>query len=355
MNDPVNIAILTFPETSASVVYGMYDLFMSAGRDWGVLVDGHPGEQLIRPLVVSAHSGTLQISNDVRIAPQATLETCPSVEFVCIPEVNVPPGESLAGRFDAEIDWLRARYAAGATLATACSGAMLLAEAGLLNGHEATTHWAWCDVMRARYPEVRVHEQRVLVVSGEGQRLVMAGGGTSWLDLALYLIARAAGVEAAMQVARVNLIDWHAIGQQPFARLARTRQVEDAVIARCQGWIAEHYDEPSPVAAMARLSGIAERSFKRRFREATGLSPLEYVHTLRIEEAKQMLESGEEPIEAIANAVGYEDAGFFGRLFRRKVKLTPAQYRKRFGGMRRALQANLAAVNPPSRHNPLRS
>jgi transcriptional regulator GlxA family with amidase domain len=106
---------------------------------------------------------------------------------------------------------------------------------------------------------------------------------------------------------------------------------------------------------MARLSGLAERSFKRRFRQATGLSPLEYVHTLRIEEAKQMLECDDQPIEAIANAVGYEDAGFFSRLFRRKVKLTPAQYRKRFGGMRRALQADLAAVNPPPRRNPLRS
>ena len=81
---------------------------------------------------------------------------------------------------------------------------------------------------------MRVHTQRALVVTGEGQRLVMAGGGTSWLDLALYLIARLAGVEAAMQVARINLIDWHDIGQQPFARLARSRQVDDAVIARCQ-------------------------------------------------------------------------------------------------------------------------
>jgi len=90
---------------------------------------------------------------------------------------------------------------------------------------------------------------------------------------------------------------------------------------------------------MVRLSGIAERSFKRRFREATGMAPLEYVHTLRLEEAKQMLESGDEPIEAIANEVGYEDAAFFSRLFRRHVNLTPAQYRKRFGALRRRLSA----------------
>ncbi len=183
-----------------------------------------------------------------------------------------------------------------------------------------------------------MHPQRALVASGEGQRLVMAGGGTSWLDLAIYLISRFAGLEAAMQAARINLIEWHEVGQQPFARLARTRQAEDAEIARCQTWIAHHYAEPAPVAAMVRLSGLPERSFKRRFQQATGMSPLEYVHTLRLEEAKQMLEADNAPIEAVANEVGYEDAGFFSRLFRRQVALTPAQYRKRFGTIRRALQ-----------------
>jgi transcriptional regulator GlxA family with amidase domain len=176
------------------------------------------------------------------------------------------------------------------------------------------------------------------VLAGEGQRLVMAGGGTSWLDVALYLIARFAGVDAAMQVAKLNLIDWHVAGQQPFARLARTRQVDDAVIARCQAWIAEQYREPAPVAAMVRLSGIAERSFKRRFQAATGMSPIAYVHTLRLEAAKEMLETSDRPAEAIALEVGYEDSGFFRRLFRRHVRLTPSQYRKRFGGLRSAMK-----------------
>jgi transcriptional regulator GlxA family with amidase domain len=334
-----NVAILAFPEASASVVYGMYDLFMSAGRDWGVIVEGRPGPMLLQPQVVARHGGPFAAANGVTITPEATLADCRPPGTVCIPEVAVPPGEPLEGRFTAEVEWVRRCYEQGAVLATACSGALLLAEAGLLDGHEATTHWAYCDILARRYPKVTVRRQRALVVSGEGQRLVMAGGGTSWLDLALYLIARSAGIEAAMQVARINLVDWHDVGQQPFARLARSRQVDDAVIARCQTWIAEHYHESAPVAAMVRLSGLPERSFKRRFRQATGMSPLEYVHTLRLEEAKQMLESGEAPIEAIANEVGYEDAGFFSRLFRRSVSLTPAQYRKRFGAMRKALQS----------------
>jgi len=336
-NKMVTVAVLVFPETNASVVYGMYDLFKSAGSEWGMILDGEPGPHLMQPQLVSAHTGALRVNNDVLITPHTSLAECPPVDIVCVPEVNLPPGELLAGRFAREIAWLKKRHTDGSIIATACSGAMLLAEAGLLVGQDATTHWAWCPTLARRHPTVKVHEQRALVVTGEGQRLVMAGGGTTWLDLALYLVARSVDVETAMQVARINLIDWHSIGQQPFARLARTRQVEDYVIARCQTWVAEHYNESNPVTALVRLSGLAERSFSRRFQQATGMAPLEYVHALRIEEAKQMLEAGEQPIDAIAQEVGYEDAAYFSRLFRRKVNLSPNQYRKRFGALRRTL------------------
>jgi len=333
----IDVAILAFPQVTASTLYGMYDLFSSAARDWEFIVTGTPGPAPMRPRVVAVTQKQFIASNGVRITPDTMLDHVPAPDLVCVPELMVSPGEELEGRFTAEIDWLKRCHAAGATIATACSGSMLLAQAGLLDGLDATTHWAFCDELRRRFPRVRVHPERALVATGEGQRLVMAGGGTTWLDVAIYLIARFLGVDIAMQTARVNLIDWHNIGQQPFARLARSRQVDDALIARCQAWIAEHYSEPAPVTAMVRLSGLAERSFKRRFRAATGLAPLEYVHTLRLEEAKQMLESGNSPIEAIAGEVGYEDAGFFSRLFRRQVNLTPAQYRKRFGAVRRSL------------------
>jgi transcriptional regulator GlxA family with amidase domain len=336
----VDVAIVAFPEATASVVYGFHDLFHCVGRDWGLIVDGRPGPSPMTARVVATQPDSFIAANGVRIQPDGPLDFERTPDVVCIPEIMVSPGEPLEGRFDDLLAWLRHCYAAGATLATACSGAMLLGEAGLLDGQDATTHWAYCDVMRRRYPSVRVHPQRALVTSGSGQRLVMAGGGTSWLDLALYVIARYTSVDAAMQVARINLIDWHHTGQQPFARLARSRQVDDALIARCQAWIADHDCEPAPVAAMVRLSGLPERSFKRRFEQATGMSPLEYAHTLRLEEAKQMLEATSASIEAIANEVGYEDAGFFARLFRRKVDLTPGQYRRRFGAVRRALETN---------------
>jgi len=331
------IAILALPQSSASVIYGMYDLFHSAGRDWTAMVAGEPGPGVLRPVIVSTGSEPLSVVNGVSVRPEATIDEIGQPDVVCLPEVAVDPHDPCEGMFEREIAWLKECHGRGAILASACSGALLFAEAGLLDGHDATTHWAFCEAISQRHPRIRMRPQSALVVSGEGQRLIMAGGGTSWADLALYLIARLAGIEHAMQTARVNVIDWHAVGQQPYAHLSRSRQVEDAVIARCQVWIAEHYHETAPVTAMVRLSELPERTFKRRFEKATGLSPLEYVHTLRLEEAKQMLEAGEEPVEAIANAVGYEDAGFFGRLFKRKVSLTPVQYRRRFGAMRKAL------------------
>ena len=230
----------------------------------------------------------------------------------------MPPGDDLGDRFTRQIAWIRARYEAGAIVASACSGAVLLAEGGLLDGQDATTHWAYCDALQTKYPTIRVHPERALVLSGEGQRLVMAGAGTSWQDLALYLIGRFAGVDAAMHVARMNLIDWHRVGQQPFARLARTRQVWSASSPAARVRIAEHFREPSPVAAMIRLSGIAEPRSSDGSAPRPGC-PARSVHMLRLEAAKELLEGDNRPAETVAFEVGYEDAAFFRRLFRRHV------------------------------------
>ncbi len=338
--DPLpTIAILAMPGTAASVIYGMYDLFRSAGRDWPVMVGGPLGEGVIHPIVVSRNSAPLQVMNDLTVTTHASLAEAGTPDIICIPDLALFPNNINLDHCQQEIAWLRDCYARGSTIASACTGALLLAETGLLDGMEATTHWAYCDALAARHPTIRIRPHTVLVSSGDNHRLVMGGGGSSWLDLALYLIARVAGIECAMQTARVFLIDWQQVGQQPFASLARSRQSDDAVIAQCQTWIAQNYETPSPVAGMLQVSGLAERTFKRRFEQATGMMPMEYVHTLRLEEAKQHLETGEEPVEAVANAVGYEDAGFFSRLFKRKVGLSPSQYRRRFGGMRRRLQS----------------
>jgi transcriptional regulator GlxA family with amidase domain len=338
------VDVLALPEVTASTLFGVYDLLAGAGRDWDFIVNGTLGEGALAARIVTADGASFRASNGVRIEPDAALGDAAPPDLICIPDMFVAPGESIEGRYAAETAWIRRCYAQGSMLATACSGSLLLAEAGLLDGHDATIHWGYCDAMARMYPKVRVQPARALVVTGEAQRIVRAGGGSSWQDMTLYLIARLLGLEEAMRTARVFLIDWHHVGQQPFAVLSCVRQVEDRTIARCQQWVAQHYNHEAPVSAMASLSGLAERSFKRRFRNATGMPPMEYVQTIRLEEAKHVLETTDLPIEAVAQEVGYGDSSFFTRLFRRNVGLTPAQYRKRFGGLRRALTSEIGAV-----------
>jgi transcriptional regulator GlxA family with amidase domain len=343
------LALLAAPEATASTLYGLFDLFSSAGRDWGVIQEGVAGEPLFRPVILSAGGKGFRAANGAWIEPDGALADWPAPAAICVPDLMVAPGTPLAGRHPEEIAWMRAAFEAGSTLAAACTGALLLAETGLLEGRDATTHWAYCDALQSAHPKLRVHARRSLVVTGPGERILMGGGGTSWMDLGLFLVARFAGIEEAMRLARVYLVDWHREGQQPFAVLTSARQVDDAVIARCQRWLAHHYDRRSPVAGMIEHSGLPERSFKRRFKRATGMTPMEYVHTLRLEEAKQILEMEDVPVEAVAEQVGYEDSSFFRRLFGRRVGLTPAQYRRRFGGMRQALRPAVAGAAAPQR------
>ena len=159
----------------------------------------------------------------------------------------------------------------------------------------------------------------------EDEGSVTAGGVTSWHELVLHVIRRFSGADVARQTAKVHLLSGHEDGQFPFAAMNRST-VEDAVINACQVWIADNYREANPVHRMAELSGLNVRSFTRRFRAATGRSPIDYVVSLRIEEAKQALESSATAVDDIALEVGYQDAAAFRRMFRKYAGITPHEY-----------------------------
>jgi transcriptional regulator GlxA family with amidase domain len=204
------------------------------------------------------------------------------------------------------------------------------AEAGLLNGRTCTSHWAYADLVRRHYPKVRLRPEHILDLESEADGLITAGGVTSWQDLALHLIARYCGREEALRIAKVYLLPGHGDGQRPYAAMSRLVHKEDAVIAESQEWIAHNYNATNPVTAMTVRSGLTPRTFARRFRSSTGYLPKDYVHALRIEEAKQAIETGDGSLDEIGAQVGYEDATFFRRLFKLRVGLTPAAYRRKF-------------------------
>ncbi|MBL0937100.1 MAG: helix-turn-helix domain-containing protein [Rhizobiaceae bacterium] len=282
----------------------------------------------IKPTLVARRQGPFLSSTGLQVTPDEGLDSqCADVVVVC--DIHLDPDETPEGRWRDEIAWVQRHVASGALVCSTCSGSVLLAEAGLLDGAEAASHWTMADLFRDRYPSVRFRPERILCDSGRGGQLITTGGASAWQDLALYLIARFCGAEEAARVARLFLLGDRGYGQLPFASMARPRQHSDAVISRIQEWLVDNYAVSNPVSAMVERSGLPVRSFKRRFSAATGYTPVEYVQALRIEEAKQMLESEATAIEEISAIVGYEDPTFFRRLFKRRAGVTPAQYRQR--------------------------
>jgi len=226
------------------------------------------------------------------------------------------------------VPWLKRMYERGTDIASACTGAFLLAEAGLLDGRAATTHWAFQDVFCARYPHVRLQPEAVIVDQG---RVVTAGGATSFLNLALYLVEKLLGAATARAASKMFLIDINKSPQGAYAILGPQRSHRDEVILRAQDLIESQIDRPVSVDAVARDVAMSSRNFVRRFKAATGIAPSKYLQRIRVEAAKRELETGRESISVIAGRVGYSDAVAFRRVFKREVGLTPLEYRSRYG------------------------
>lgn len=206
----------------------------------------------------------------------------------------------------------------------------MLAESGLLDGCPATSHWGYQDLFRKQYPKVRFLPEPNLVFADSAGRIVTAGGTTSWHDLAIHIISRHASSGEALRIAKVYLLKWHGEGQLPYASLVRSAPHADSVVRKCEDWLKLNYKQTDAVPQVVTRAAIPERTLKRRFKAATGMSLIEYTQNLRIEEAKHLLESSPKPVDDVSTEAGYEDASFFRRLFKRLTGLTPSQYRRLF-------------------------
>jgi len=321
-----HVSLVGFPDATASTLYGLYDVMNAfALPDLFQNVQRPP----FRVEIVGERLGPLELASGVPVEIQRSIDSLTSTDIVIVPSVVVR-GEWTKQRYPKLVAWLRKMHAQGAVLCSACSGIFLLAETGLFDGRDSAVHFGYVRALENAYPAVRVHPERVLVISGDRDDLVSSGASTTWHDMALYLIARYAGTTTAQEVARLFALQWHQDGLTPYIVFEGKRDHGDGEIAGAQLWLQSHFGLANPVEDVVSRSKLAERTFKRRFVAATGLTPIAYVQRLRIEDAKRRLERTEASIEEISWRVGYEDSAFFRRLFRRTTGLSPGQYRKRF-------------------------
>jgi transcriptional regulator GlxA family with amidase domain len=332
------VLLVAIPETAGSALYGMLDVLAATGTVWQSLARSGDERQYFRVRIVSPDGRLFTCGNRIPVNPDFAVSDDPKAPIVILPELWLGPDETLGGRYPELIDWIRRCHAQGSTICSACSGAVLLAETGLLDGCPATSHWGYQDLFRRRFPEVRFDPAPNLVYAEPQGKIITAGGTTSWHDLALHLIARHAGPDEALRIAKVYLLKWHGEGELPYTPLVRPLPHGDGVVRKIEVLLKERFQDQDAIAQALKAAGIPERTLKRRFKAATGVPLIDYLQNIRIEHGKRLLETTRLPVEEIGARAGYSDASFFRRLFKRLVGLTPLAYRRMF---------SIAASIPP--------
>lgn len=311
----IHISILSLRNCLHSAVTGMGELFLLANSLYGTRmfhcdVLSGSGDSVVSFSGTSIHidKGIAEANPDIVIIPpmMGDLE-------------HVLSDQKL-------LNWLTNHCASGRLVGTVCAGSFLLAETGLIDGRDATTHWNLADRFASRYPSVNLQIERLLVDGGD---YICAGGVSAWMDLALHLISRHAGRGVALDCAKMMLMEPHREYQTPYGRAGFRKNHGDEAVLKAQQWVEDNF-VTGKVADMADMACLSPRTFLRRFRAATGLSPMEYLQHLRIDAAKSLLESTDTSIDSIAEEIGYGDYSAFRKLFNKTMGMSPSAYRKRF-------------------------
>ncbi|HSX89565.1 MAG TPA: GlxA family transcriptional regulator [Pseudomonas sp.] len=314
----LEIGLLLYPGVQLAAVYGLGDLFAVANR----MAAGQGREGLARLRISHWQADELgRLRRVFDSQPQAT----GTPHVVILPPSLEGDAEQLQPCYS---DWLRQQHGVGVILASVCAGAFALGEAGLLDGRRVTTHWALATQLAARFPEVEVLPERMVIDDGD---LITAGGLMAWTDLGLALVTRLLGPTIAAETARFLVVDLNRESQRQFSSFVPSFDHGDAAVLGVQHWLQGEGGAEASLASMAARAGLGERTFLRRFRAATGMKPTEYCQQLRVTKARELLEFTRQSIDQVAWQVGYRDSGAFRKVFARLVGVAPGDYRRRFG------------------------
>jgi transcriptional regulator GlxA family with amidase domain len=322
----IEVTVLFLKETFSSTATGPMEVFRHAGALWNYLTGSKPMPRF-RVTTASADGRAVRCDGNIRIQPDMAITSVRKTELIFIPTTGIDV-ENVVERNAAVVPWLRRWHKRGAAIASVCSGVGLIAATGMLDGKRATTHWGLAERFREKYPKVRWMPELMVT---EDRGFYCGGGVHAALDLSLYLVEKFCGHDVAIQTAKALLIETPRAWQSGFAIVPLKTQHTDETISRAQEWLHENFQRDFPLDELARRVGMSVRNFVRRFKQATGDSPLIYLQKLRISAAKRLLESDHRSVQEISDAVGYEDAAFFRELFERHTGVAPSAYRKSFG------------------------
>ncbi len=302
MRKKIALGIVAYEGVQKAAVYGLCDLFEIANK--------------------------YSLSDNAPVFDVQVLSEPPaaSASYAC---VIVPPNLSGArGREDVSWHhWLVKCQQDGTLLCSVCAGAFWLAYAGVLENRVVTTHWGLAQELAEAFPKTRVNAERLLIDLGD---IVSAGGMMAWVDLGLYIVKKWQGPQAMTQTARHLLVDTGGREQKNYRSFEPRLDHGDGAILKAQNMVQQKIAGEIIIADLAKVVGLSERTFIRRFKKATSFAPLSYVQQMRMETARALLEQTHLPVSEVGWRVGYSDAAAFSRIFKAQLGLTAGEYRKRF-------------------------
>jgi len=324
----LDVTVVILPEGYVSTAIAPLEVFHSAGVLWQSLRGDEP-EPRFRVRVASIDGGEVRGMCGLRLVPELSIDAIERTDII----VLTASGRNLAdhiARGTPLLDWLKTLHARGAYIAAICTGAVFLAESGLLDGREATTHWGVAEEFRRRYPKVLWRPEQFVTEDG---RLFCSGGVYAAADLSLHLVEKFCGREIALQCAKSLLLSMPRHSQAGYAAVPLSPPHSDSQVRDAESYLQSHFQRGVSIDELARAVNMSSRNLIRRFKAATGRVPGEYLQALRVAAARELLEGGAASVQEICTQIGYEDLAFFRRIFKRHTGVGPAEYRSRYASM----------------------
>lgn len=324
----LDVTVVLLEAGYASTAIAPVEVFYSAGHLWNWL-HGEASQPRFRVRIASIDGRSVASLCGLGLKPTCSIADIRRTDIIILPA----SGWDVQGqimRNTTLLPWLRKWHARGAYVAGICTGVAFLAECGLLDGRQATTHWGVAEIMRQRYPKVLWQPDHFVT---EDNRVLCSGGVYASIDLSLYLVDKFCGHEIAVQTAKSLLLSMPRSRQSGYSMLPLSRPHSDDKIRQSEEYLQTNFARNVSIDFLAERAGMGPRNFIRRFKAATGRVPGAYIQNLRMAAAKEMLEQGAASIQAVSSKIGYEDIAFFRGLFKRHTGMTPADYRTRFAGL----------------------
>lgn len=322
----MKVAVLNFEGAVASAVAGPYDMFSKIKLISETLQV--KTKTVFEVDIVS--SNTLDEAEPFTMEGNIRLHTKKVYDLVIVPAMHLDCITETLLKEKKMINWIHKQYEKGASIASLCIGAFIVASTGLLDGKRTTTHWIGSPFFKQLFPKVNLEDDKIIVDEG---RFYSSAGAFSFTSLIIYLIEKFCGREMALAASKVFMVQVHDSSQHSFSIFSQQRNHEDYDVGKVQDYIEKNYEEPLTINLLAEKFNMSSRTFIRKFTANTGNTPLEYIQRVRVEAAKRFLEKGKLTVEQVCLEVGYGDFGFFRNIFKRLTGLTPQEYKKKYGQM----------------------